>query len=85
MSARLSLVPDGQKIAHGCIGQSTFNGGNQMGEEIKKPEQVTTEPSGEPLPEKELDKVVGGESVSLNFSKIELSYIPQNAEGTAGK
>jgi type VI protein secretion system component Hcp len=35
------------------------------------------------LPEKELDKVVGG--VSLNFSKIELSYTPQNADGTAGK
>jgi hypothetical protein len=54
-----------------------------MSEEIKKPEQGTTEPSGEPLPEKELDKVVGG--VSLNFSKIELSYSPQNADGTAGK
>jgi type VI protein secretion system component Hcp len=31
----------------------------------------------------ELDLVSGG--VSLNFSKIEMSYVPQNADGTSSQ
>jgi type VI protein secretion system component Hcp len=31
----------------------------------------------------ELDLVSGG--VSLNFSKIEMSYVPQNADGTGSQ
>jgi type VI protein secretion system component Hcp len=51
-----------------------------MSDEPKKDEQapeVKTELSSEPLAEKELDKVVGGESVSFNYGTIEWTYTQQ--------
>jgi type VI protein secretion system component Hcp len=53
---------------------------NQMSDEPKKDEQapeVKTELSSEPLAEKELDKVAGGESLSLNYGTIKWTYTQQ--------
>jgi type VI protein secretion system component Hcp len=52
-----------------------------MSDEIKKPEET----ADVPLAEEELDKVVGGEAVSLNFTKIEWTYTPQKPDGSAGQ
>jgi type VI protein secretion system component Hcp len=38
-----------------------------------------------PLPEKELDKVVGGEAVSLSYKSIEWTYAQQKPDGTEKK
>jgi hypothetical protein len=51
-----------------------------MSDEPKKDEQapeVKTEPSGESLPEKELDKVVGGEAVTFTYGTIKWEYTQQ--------
>jgi type VI protein secretion system component Hcp len=37
------------------------------------------------LPEKELDKVVGGEAVSLSYKSIEWTYAQQKPDGTEKK
>jgi hypothetical protein len=53
-----------------------------MSDEIKKDGQVPevkTEPSGEPLPESELAKAVGG--VRLSFGGLGIEYKPQKADG----
>jgi hypothetical protein len=53
-----------------------------MSDEIKKDEQVPeagAELSSEPLPESELDKVVGGE-VSLAYGKIAVTYTEQTPD-----
>jgi hypothetical protein len=53
---------------------------NQVSEEPKKDEQtpeVKAEPSSEPLPEKDLDKVVGGEAVTLDYGTIKWTYTQQ--------
>jgi hypothetical protein len=52
-----------------------------MSDEIKKPEEITDAP----LPEKELDKVVGGETIKFNYGAIQLVYTQQKPDGSAGK
>jgi hypothetical protein len=52
-----------------------------MSDEIKKPEEITDVP----LPEKELDKVVGGETVHFNYGAIQMVYTPQKPDGSTGK
>jgi type VI protein secretion system component Hcp len=49
-----------------------------MSDEIKKPE-VTTDAH---LPKKELDKVVGGETITLNYGAIKWVYTEQKPDGT---
>jgi len=51
-----------------------------MSDEIKKPEEI----KDVPLPEKELDKVVGGETVKLTYGAIEWVYTNQKSDGSAG-
>jgi hypothetical protein len=46
--------------------------------EIKKPEEI----NDAPMPEEQLKNVVGGEQVSLTFSKIEYTYKQQNETGS---
>jgi hypothetical protein len=55
-----------------------------MSDEIKKPEEVTDVPVPQKELEKELETVVGGESVQFNFSKIEYTYTPQKSDGSTG-
>jgi hypothetical protein len=52
-----------------------------MSDEIKKPEEI----KDVPLPEKELDKVVGGEAITLNYGAIQWAYTQQKPDGSAGK
>lgn len=54
-----------------------------MSDEIKKDDQVPepkTEATGEPLPEPELDKAVGGTAVSLSYGKLEWKYGQQKSD-----
>ncbi len=52
-----------------------------MSDKIKKPEEITDAP----LPEKELDKVVGGEAVTFNYGTIKWEYTQQKTDGSDGK
>jgi|HubBroStandDraft_2_1064218.scaffolds.fasta_scaffold114106_2 bacteriocin-like protein len=59
-----------------------------MNDEPRKDAQapeVVTEPSGESLSEKELDKVVGGEAVTFNYGTIKWIYTQQKTDGSDGK
>ena len=50
-----------------------------MDETKKQPEEITDAP----LPEKELDKVVGGETIKFNYGAVEWTYTKQKPDGTA--
>ena len=52
-----------------------------MDETKKHPKEITEVP----LPEKELDKVVGGEAVTLNYGSIKWTYTQQKPDGSAEK
>lgn len=59
-----------------------------MSNEPKKDErspEVKTELSGESLPVSELDKVVGGETVTFNYGTIKWTYTQQKPDGSDGK